>query len=259
MADAFGEELTAGCPAERKAILTGEAPKEIRRRRWFGRIPANPRCMLCYAPFGAPGSYWMRAIGRGPFSKNPRFCERCFHGALAVPGGLELEIATLFVDVRGSTPLAERVGPSAFATLLDRYYGLAMAEMVATQGFVEITGDEVYAFYLPAFTGSNVARAAIETAERILRKVTDLPLGAGVNVGTAWVGVVGGGGVSDFRSIGDPVNVGARLVAQAAAGECLISEAAYQQAELTWTNLESRELEVAGKQDAVRARVMRIA
>lgn len=257
----MGDPALGRCSQERLAILTGGDPAEMRQRRFYGRIPSNPRCVLCYAPFGAPGSLWMRAIGRAPFAKNPRFCQRCFAGAGSDIGGCEVEIATLFVDVRGSTALAERLGPTAYAGALHRYYGAATAEMVANQAFIEITGDEVYGFFLPAWVpGGNAARIAVHTAERILRRVTQLEVGAGIHVGTAWVGIVGDRErVSDFRSIGDPVNVGARLVGQAAAGECLISEAAYQQAELSWANLEARALQVAGKTEPLAARVMRVA
>ena len=254
------EPALGSCSEERRAILTGANPAEMRQRRFYARIPSSPRCVLCYAPFGSPGSLWMRAIGRGQFAKNPRFCERCFAGAASDVGGCEVEIATLFVDVRGSTALAERLGPTAYATALHRYYGAATAEMVANQAFIEITGDEVYGFFLPAWVpGGNAARAAAHTAERILRRVTQLQVGAGIHTGTAWVGIVGDRTrVSDFRSIGDPVNVGARLVAQASAGECLISEVAYQQAELDWAKLDLRTLTLAGKSEPVRARVMRV-
>ena len=254
-----GEEL-GGCSEQRLAILTGRNQAEIRQRRLYARIPSSPRCVLCYAPFGAPGSIWMRAIGRGQFAKNPRFCERCFAGAGSDHGGCEVEIATLFVDVRGSTPLAERLGPTAYARALHRYYGIATAHMVANQAFIEITGEEVYGFFLPAWVAAaNAARAAVDTAERILRDVTDLQLGAGIHVGTAWVGIVGDHDrISDFRSIGDPVNVGARLVGAAGPGECLISEAAYGQAQLEWANLAPRRLYVAGKTEPLDARVMTV-
>lgn len=256
----MAEAELGGCSEQRLAILTGGNPAEIRQRRVYGRIPSNPRCVLCYAPFGAPGSLWMRAIGRRQFAKNPRFCERCFAGAGSEHGGCEVEIATLFVDVRGSTPLAERLGPTEYARALHRYYGVATAEMVAEQAFIEITGDEVYGFFLPAWvSGGNAARAAVDTAERILRRVTELDLGAGIHVGTAWVGIVGDRDrISDFRSIGDPVNVGARLVGAAAAGECLISEGAYRQARLDWANLAARRLAVAGKAEPINARVMSV-
>lgn len=252
-------ERTADCSDELYAILTGGHPREVRRRHLFGRLPSNPRCILCYAPFGAPGSLVMRALGRSQFAKNPKLCERCFAAMSADPGGCEVEISVLFVDVRGSTSLAERLGAAAYADLLARYYRVATEEMVAGQAFIEITGDEVYGFYLPAFTPGNPTRVAIETAERILRRVTDVEIGAGIHLGSAWVGVVGDPNrVSDFRSIGDPVNVGARLVSAAGPGECLISEVASGHAHLEWANLFPRQVTAAGKTEPILARVMTV-
>lgn len=199
----------------------------------------------------------MRWRGRRPYPKNPHLCEACFRNS--PPGGCEVEIGALFVDVRGSTALAERLGPTKFANVINRYYATVTDAMMATEAFIEITGDEVFGLYLPAFTRGNYARLAIETAERILQSVDELDLGAGVQVGMAWVGTVGDPEkVKDFRAIGDTVNVGARLVAQAAAGECLISETAYEQAQMEWANLEKRTLEMKGKSEPLAVRVMRI-
>ena len=55
--------------------------------------------------------------------KNPSFCNLCDD---ALPqGGAEVDIAVLFADLRGSTGLAEKLGPSAFADLLNRFYASA--------------------------------------------------------------------------------------------------------------------------------------
>ena len=37
-------------------------------------------------------------------------------------GGAEVELTSLFADVRGSTPLAEQLGPTGTHTLMDRFY-----------------------------------------------------------------------------------------------------------------------------------------
>jgi adenylate cyclase len=151
----------------------------------------------------------------------------------------------LFVDVRGSSSLGQRLGPTQFAKVITRYYEIATEAMVETEAFVEITGDEVFGLHLPAYTRGNYAQVAIRAAEKILRSVDELSVGASVEVGPEWVGTVGDAvKVRDFRAIGDTVNVGAGLVAKAGAGECLISDRAYRQAELQWANLESRTLTI---------------
>jgi adenylate cyclase len=240
-----------------RALLTGNESNEIRRRRLYGRLPSSPRCIICYAPFKGPGGVLMRLRGRRPYPKNPRLCEACFRNS--PPGGCEVEIGALFVDVRGSTALAERLGPSEFAKLINRYYSTVIDAMVDTGAFIEITGDEVFGLYLPAFTRGNHARVAIDTAERILRSVDELDIGAGVQVGPAWVGTVGDPDkVKDFRAIGDTINSGAGIVARAGAGECLISETAYRLAQMEWANLEARMLDVKGKIEPLPVRAMRV-
>jgi hypothetical protein len=43
-------------------------------RRIFRLIPASDRCKNCLAPLAGSGVMLMRIIGRGPFHRNPRFC-----------------------------------------------------------------------------------------------------------------------------------------------------------------------------------------
>ena len=51
-----------------------------------------------------------------------------------------------------------------------------------------------------------------------------MPIGVGLNTGTAFVGVVGSKDALDFTALGDPVNIAAHLASQAAAGEILLTE-----------------------------------
>ena len=57
-----------------RAVLTG-ATEWHRQRRLFLLIPAKRRCKNCLAPLTGLGTLLMRRFGRGPFAKNPRFCE----------------------------------------------------------------------------------------------------------------------------------------------------------------------------------------
>ena len=87
---------------------------------------------------------------------------------------------------------------------------------------------------------------------------TWLPIGIGVHTGRAFVGVVKGGaeGMSDFTMLGDDVNVTARLASAAAAGEIIISEAAYIAGGRDLGELEHRRLQLKGKSAEVEVRVL---
>src|ERR687886_2707212 len=91
--------------------------------RLMRRLPSEPRCRLCKAPFGGAGGRIMRRVGYGPSRKNPSLCNTCFEKAPL--GGVEMEIGVLFADVRGFTSLAEDMEPDAVASMLNRFYAAA--------------------------------------------------------------------------------------------------------------------------------------
>jgi adenylate cyclase len=92
--------------------------------RVMRRLPADPRCAVCGAPYGGVGGRIMGRFGFAPSRKNPRLCSACFEQAPM--GGVEMEVGILFADVRGFTSLAQRQSPDASATLLNRFYGAAV-------------------------------------------------------------------------------------------------------------------------------------
>ena len=189
--------------------------------------------------------------------------------ALKYPGGAEVELSLLFVDVRGSTSLAERMSPIEFSRLLNRFYKAATNVLIKTDAFIDkFVGDEVIGLYLPLFTGPHHARIAILAAQGLLRITGHgdragpwLPIGVGVHTGVAYVGVVSGaeGAVTDVTALGDNVNITARLASKAGPGEALISDAAHASAGLNLGELEHRQLDLKGKSEAVGVRVLQLA
>ena len=75
-----------------------------------------------------------------------------------------------------------------------------------------------------------------------------LPLGAGVNTGTTFVGMVSSGQASEFTAFGDPINVAAHVASQAGTGEILVTEAAATAAGLEVDAFERRHLSLKGSQ-----------
>ena len=106
-----------------RTILTGEEPSLPALRRRFRRIPSDPRCKLCAAPFRGPGRLITRLMMHGQSSSNPMLCSLCF-GKLrgGGPGGAEIEITVLFADIRGSTGIAERTSAGEFRRLVQQFY-----------------------------------------------------------------------------------------------------------------------------------------
>jgi adenylate cyclase len=247
-------------------LTTGEYEKERRQRSFFRLLPGNPRCKNCYAPFQGAGSRVVRLVySKRPSNLNPQLCNVCEEFARQYQGGAEIELSMLFVDVRGSTTLAERMSPTEFSQLINRFYNAATRVMVRTDALIDkIIGDQAAGMYVPGFAGSEHALRAVRAGQEILRDTGHadqdgpwIPLGVGVHTGLAFVGSVGSEeGVSDITVLGDAANTAARLSSSANLGEILISEDAYSAAGLMQKNLERRQLDLKGKTRSVSVYVL---
>jgi adenylate cyclase len=169
----------------------------------------------------------------------------------------------MFVDVRGFTALAERLTPAEVVERLNRFYSLATNAVFEYDGTVDkLVGDQVMAFFGAPVHAEDHPRRAIETAITIMRGVGELAkehaleVGAGIATGEAFVGNVGGGGVTDYTVLGDTVNVAARLQGAAAPGEILVTQESYTFVESEFPSAPRRELELKGKSGTVVARVI---
>jgi adenylate cyclase len=236
-----------------------------RVRHVLSRIPSNPRCRLCAAPFAGPGAPVMRLIGKKPSDANPNYCTSCANILIKQRGGAEVEASVLFADIRGSTALAEKMSPTAFRDLLDRFYSTASDLVFQHDGMVDkFVGDELVATYPPMMGMDPGATRAIGTARDLLLATGHgdpggpwAPVGAGVHAGRLWFGAIGDGAHIELTVVGDAVNVGARLAAQAAAGEILVSAVAAEEARLD-PALERRTLELKGKEEAIEVVSVRV-
>ncbi|MFY1621069.1 adenylate/guanylate cyclase domain-containing protein [Micromonospora sp. WMMD736] len=231
--------------------------------RVMSRMPSEPRCEACGNPFGGVGGWLMRRVGKSPSRKNPRWCEICFESA--PDGGVTLTIGVLFADVRGSTELAERLTPDEMAKRLNGFYA-ALTQVIVQHGIVDkLIGDAVMGLYFaPLSPDGRYVESMVSDARSVLgalgygtRAGPDLEVGIGLDVGPAYVGIVGEGEVRDFTAIGDVVNTASRLQHEAAGGEVVMSEQVAQIADVV--DGESVQLEVKGKGEPVAARRLRLA
>jgi len=92
-----------------RQILTGEMRGLRTFQSLWKKIPSEPRCKLCYAPFGKPGRFFIRVLGGKPSPLNRRLCTWCMGSAHKHPGGAEVEISAMFADVRRSPSICRRV------------------------------------------------------------------------------------------------------------------------------------------------------
>jgi adenylate cyclase len=252
-------------------MTTGNMPKNL-HAPWFEhkslrpiikRIPKSPRCRICYLPFSGIGGYLTKTLLRvEPSTLNPHLCNLCERFATHYHGGVELEISIMFVDVRGSTSMAENLTPEQFSKKIIRFYRAATDVFYRNNGLVEkLLGDEVAGFFVPGFAGPGYANVAVHAGMEMLKAMGYgassgpwMPVGVGIHTGIAYIGSVDAeGGVSNISILGDSVNTAARLTSLAAPGELLISEETRNAAGLQTTDMESRCLSLKGKSKSVDA------
>jgi len=257
-------------------LTTGDMPQGFEHpwyerkvfRPLIKRMPRSPRCAVCYIPFEGIGGRFAKVFWNVEPSKlNPHLCNLCENFATEYHGGVELEISILFVDVRGSTGMAEKSSPEEYSKLINRFYRAATDELFKSYGFVEkLLGDEVAGFFVPGFAGTGHAKVAVETGKRIMKAMGYggsskpwIPVGIGINTGLAYVGSVNAeGGVSNIAMLGDAVNTTARLTSLAVAGEMLVSDATRQAAGLKTDGMELRNLILKGRSQEVKAWALRV-
>jgi adenylate cyclase len=136
--------------------------------------------------------------------------------------GRRQTVALLFVDVRGSTTLAEHLDSTRFATFMSAFRRRVMDAADRHGGVVDkFIGDgALIVFGLPHPSPDDAARAlaCARTLDGLIahwnaKRQFDPPVtvGVGVHVGEVFCGVVGDARRLEFTVMGDPVNVAARL------------------------------------------------
>lgn len=178
-----------------------------------------------------------------------------------------MPVSIVFVDVRNSTELSTRIGPTAFAAAMRKFYAFATGVFYETDGFVmDLIGDEVMAVYPPGFSGAAHAKKALDAAKQLVcREAVEtadglpMQLGVGVHTGLAFVGTVSHapGDVKDVPAQGQCVNLAARLAAEALPREALLTEQIAAEALEGKEDLERRELRIKGKDLPVNVLVYR--
>jgi adenylate cyclase len=232
-----------------------------RLRRIMRTLPRDPRCKFCNTPFQGVGGLIARVVfGKQRSAMNPRFCNLCERASSEFPGGAEVEMSMLFIDIRGSTALSEKMTPTEFSQVISRFFMAATKVIIEEDGLVEkLAGDEVAAFWGAGFAGPDYVGRTIQVAQKLLRVMEreKIPVGIGVHAGVAYFGAIGTAeGLTDISAKGEEVNMAARFASKAAPGEIIVSEQALQKAGMDGSTLESRRLELKGISEPVTVRVM---
>lgn len=179
-------------------------------------------------------------------------------------GGTRREISALFVDIRGFTPLSEKVQPEEVVGILNEYLNLTAQSIFDNEGTLDkFIGDATMAiFNAPldlqdhAFKAVKAAWAMKQGSEILQKKLEEkygrsVQFGVGINTGYAVVGNIGAKFRMDYTAIGDTVNTAARLESNAKPGQILISKETYERVKDRVEASFLGEIKVKGKEQGV--------
>jgi class 3 adenylate cyclase len=158
-----------------------------------------------------------------------------------VLSGQRRDVTVLFCDVRGFTPLAERLNPEEVVLLLNEFYNLMIETTFKYDGTLDkFLGDGVMCIFGAPIARPDHAIQAVRTAidmqagiaelsARFVREGrTPIAVGIGVSAGEVVAGTVGSEDRMEYTAIGDSVNLAARLESNAKPGQILISERTFE-------------------------------
>ena len=156
--------------------------------------------------------------------------------AVREPGGKMVDIAVLFVDIRGFTTMSESLSPEEVVSILNRYLTLVSDCILEYGGTLDkFIGDAAMAFWNAPLPQEDYVMSALRAAEAMRQGSKDLSqellekygrtvsFGIGVHAGKAVVGNIGSPKRMDYTAIGDTVNTSSRLESNAPAGTIYIS------------------------------------
>ena len=133
------------------------------------------------------------------------------------PGGEELEVSLVFVDVHDFTSAAAESSAAEVVARLNELFECIVPIVAGHRGHIDqFIGDAVLAvFGAPERIPQHADRAvqcAVELARTInSRRPGGFEVGVGVNTGPVVAGSIGGAGRLSFSVIGDAVNLAARV------------------------------------------------
>jgi adenylate cyclase len=185
--------------------------------------------------------------------------------------GQERYLVSLFVDMRGSTRLAEKMLPFDTVFVVNRFLAAVSQAVTECGGRPnQFVGDGMLALFGLTTSAQTACRQAIRAAALISGNIDELnqflshdlrePIrfGIGIHGGEVIVGDIGYRDHMVFTALGDPVNVAARLqdMTKALACEAIISEEVRATAGLGEDDLPRQDVEIRGRAEPMTVRVV---
>ena len=185
--------------------------------------------------------------------------------------GQERYLVSLFVDMRGSTQLAEKRLPFDTVFIVNRFLAAVSQAVIDCGGQPnQFIGDGMLALFGLAASPQAACRQAVQAVARIAGNVEELnnflehdlrePIrfGIGIHGGEVIVGDIGYRNHMVFTALGDAVNVAARLqdMTKGLGCEAILSDAVRLAAGLAPDDLPQQDVEIRGRAEPMSVRVV---
>ena len=152
-------------------------------------------------------------------------------------GGEKRLVTILMSDLRGFTPLSERLQPDQLVNLLNLYFDVMTDIIFRYQGTIdEFIGDAILAIFGAPITRENDAKRAVACAlemqlamAQVNQRINELgfpkiAMGIGINTGEIVVGNIGSAKRMKYSVIGRHVNLTSRIESYTVGGQVLTSQ-----------------------------------
>jgi adenylate cyclase len=179
-------------------------------------------------------------------------------------GGERREVTILFGDLRGFTPLSERIAPEDAVDILNVFLTHVVDFVFEYDGSLDkFRGDGFMAFFGAPMRHEDDPSKAVRCALALQAKLKSitfakfpdlhLHMGIGINTGTVIAGNIGSVRRTDYTVIGNEVNVAQRFEANAGPGQILITGSTYERIKQSVLVRELGSLRLSGKETGVMA------
>ena len=155
-------------------------------------------------------------------------------------GGTKRLVVVFFSDIRGFTPMSEKMSPDDIASLLTEYFTEMVGIVFEHGGTLDkFIGDEIMALWGAPISKDDDADRAMRAAIDMIAVLKELnekwsaegrphvDIGIGINLGEVFAGNIGAEQRMEYTVIGDAVNVANRLCSNAGRGQVIVSEPFY--------------------------------
>src|SRR3954451_21933276 len=185
--------------------------------------------------------------------------------------GEERYLVSMFVDMRGSTKLAEKRLPFDTVFIVNRFLGAVSKAVIDCGGQPnQFVGDGQLALFGLATNPQTACRQALRAAAAIAANVEELnqflkhdlrePIrfGIGVHAGEVIIGDIGYRDHMVFTALGDAVNVAARLqdMTKSLACEAIVSEEVCSTAGISAAALPRHDVDIRGRAEPMQVRAV---